>query len=310
MNTSNSVAEKQNRADALDLLAAASHFYGYGKTILTVQVALTVGVSVAAAFLTLFYPNFKTWAVPIGATVTWLDVVFIDRVQIYFRKRGALLQEQLDTRLFEIPWNELRAGKAVEPEDIHHAASKFLDAKGDKMLRDWYPSNLSSIPLSTFTVICQRSCLSWDAGQRLVYGYWLTGLVAGMIIVLWVVAFARGMSVPNFAASVYAPVAPAIIWAARELRRQRDAADSLKKAQGFLEGIWKRMARREISEADLAVATRQIQDSIFDSRSKNPFIFNWFYMWFRSGRETAMRKTAEQLASEIHPDLRSRSSTM
>lgn len=303
MATLNSVAEKQNTTEAIEILAAASQFYGYAKIALAVQIGLTVGLSVAAAVLTLVCPSFKVWAVAIGATVTWLDVIFIDRIQIYFRKRGALLQEQFDQRLFEFPWNELRAGKPVEPEEIHRASSRFLKAKGDQKLRDWYPSTLSNIPLSTLRMICQRSCLWWDTSQRRVYGYWLTGLVTAAVIALWGVAIARGLSFSEFVLSVYAPVAPAMIWAFREMRRQKDASDGLEKARGILEGIWKRMVRREISDDEMLTATRQIQDTLFDNRSKNPVIFNWIYRWLRSDREAAMRKTAGQLAAEIPPAL-------
>jgi len=301
MTTTNSLAEKQNQPKAIELLAAFSQFYAWGKNALAIQIALTVGLSGATAVVSLVYPNFKIYAVAIGASVTWLDVVFLDRIQICFRKRGALVQEQLDQMLFEIPWNELRAGKPVELEEIYRAASNFLKANGDQKLRDWYPSTLSNIPLSTLRIICQRSCLWWDTSQRRVYGYWLTGLVTAAVIALWVVAIALGLSFSAFVLSVYAPVAPAMIWAFREMRRQKDASDSLEKSRNFLEGIWKRMGRREISSEELLAVTRQIQDTLFENRSKNPLIFNWIYRWLRSDREATMRRTAEELASEIPP---------
>ena len=87
----NQIVENQNSAESIDYVAASSQLYGYGKMALAAQISLTVGGAVVLAILALLYPGFKIWAASLGITITWLDVLVIDRIQIYFRKRGALI---------------------------------------------------------------------------------------------------------------------------------------------------------------------------------------------------------------------------
>jgi len=299
MSSTNGIPEKQNDDDSIELLAAVSQFYGYAKITMAVQVVLTILLPVTASVFTLFSPNFKIWATFIGVTVTWLDVLLIDRIQIHFRKRGALLQEQFDLHLFDLPWNELRVGKQIETEEIHRAAARFLKSTSAEKLHNWYPSSIGDLPLGTARIVCQRACLWWDTSQRRQYGYWLTGIVSSAILTLWTFSFAKGLSLTDLTLSVYAPIAPAIIWAIREARRQKDASDGLEKARTFVDSVIKRLRCKNIQDEELFTLTRQIQDTLFDNRSKNPLIFDWIYHLLRSEREVAMTKAAAKFTSEL-----------
>ncbi len=295
----NDIAEKQNSPECLEHLAASSQLYSYGKFALTIQVTLTVGFAILLAIYTRFNQEFKVWATFVAVTITWLDVLVFDRVQIFFRKRGALIQEALDCGLFGLEWNELRCGKPLEREAVHSAAETYLATHQDAKIRDWYPTVVGQLDLPFARIICQRACLWWDTTQRKFYGICLMGLGALICVLVLALGVSKHMIMDDLILGVYAPIAPAIIWCFREARRQRDAADSLEKARGVVEGIWKQITTGKLKGKELEVTSRRIQDTLFENRNKNPLIFNWIYSRLRTGQESAMRKAATGMVEEI-----------
>ena len=295
----NQIVENQNSAESIDYVAASSQLYGYGKIALAVQIGLTVGAPVVLTILALLYPGFKIWATSLGITITWLDVLVIDRIQIYFRKRGALIQEARDCALFGLEWNELRCGKPLEKEAVHSGADDFKKRNPDlSRFQDWYPVEVGTAPLPVARVICQRACLWWDTTQRRFYGLCLIGLMTAAIISVLLLAIWHNMAVSDMILSLYAPLAPAIIWCFREARRQLDAAGSLEKSRGAVEGVWKQLIAGKLAGAALENTARQIQDTLFENRNKNPLIFNWIYFKLRSSREKAMKSVAADMVRE------------
>ncbi len=294
----NQISVEQNSTKSQELLAAICHYYGRGKIALAVQMILTIGLAVVLALLTRFFPDFKVWATFIAVTITWLDVVFIDRIQIHYRKKGALAQEMLDTHLFQLNWNELRCNKRLINEEIHSAGEDFKSKHATDRLKDWYPvaARRVSLPLARF--ICQRSCLWWETSQRDIYHNWLIGGGTVMLIFTAVVALCGHMTFEDAILSTYVPIAPALIWAFREARRQKDASDSLARARGHVENVWKSALARPLDTRELEIASRQVQDVLFDNRCKNPLIFDWIYKRLKPKRERAMAVNAEAMVAE------------
>lgn len=293
------VAKQQNEKRALRFLAANSHFYGLGKRILALQMFLTVGLALLLPAITCFFPEFKVAAAFIGITVAWLDVAVIDRIQIYYRKQGANGQEQFDCDLFEIQWNELRCGKRINEEEIYIAANAFLRKNTDEKLKDWYAPELGRLPLTIAPLACQKLSLWWDLSQRRVYGHilaciWVLGVIG---VVAWSVSCAQ--SIKDTILVTYASIAPGIMWCARESRRHLDAANTLEKARTFVDRAWNNATGGMLAGDELKFTIRQIQDAMFENRSKNPMIFNWIYALLRPARETAMRETATDLVEKV-----------
>lgn len=294
----NKLSDRQNSDTSLRLLAANSIFYGRGKLVLALQIFLTVGLAILLPIAILIWPEFKAIASATAITIVWTDIVMIDRLQIFYRKRGALGQEQFDCKLFNIEWNELRCGKHLNQEVIHSAADIFLRSNDSERLKNWYPVALDQLPLDRAAVAAQRLSLGWDYEQRNLIGYVLW-ILAGLAFVSAIfVSIIQLQRVDSMILVTYSLVAPAIVWFAREGRRQLDAANSIEKARVFSDRIWKDVVSGKLAGEKLGFATRQIQDALFDNRSKNPMIFDWIYFLLRPVREKSMKLTAEDLVRE------------
>jgi hypothetical protein len=294
----NRIIEQQNTPEHVELFAAASYYYGWGKVTLAVQMIMTIGIAIALSIIVKLNPDAKAWTTFTAITITWLDILVLDRVQIFFRKRGALVQEQNDCGLFGLEWNELRCGKPLEGEDVHSGAACFLRCHDDSKLRNWYPSSVEELPLPLARLICQRCCFRWDMSLRRLYRLSLIGLVVLGSISAVAFALYRGLLVEDLILAVYAPLAPAVIWCMREVRRQGDAADSLDKARGYVEAIWKQALSGKLDTALLEVTGRRIQDTLFENRSKNPPMFNWIYDLKRDEKELTMVKMARKMVDD------------
>lgn len=290
--------ERQNSERSIRLLCAICRFYGNGKRVLALQMFLTVGLAILLPIFVGIFPEFKTAAALTAITVVWLDVTAIDRLQIYFRKQGALGQEQFDCGLFGILWNDLRCGKELPPESVHTAADAFLGSNSSDRLKDWYAVDLDALPSDLAALASQRLSLGWDCEQRLIFGYVLWGMaVAALIgVAFWAVCCAQ--TIRDTLLVTYASIAPAIIWCAREGRRHLDASRSIEKARGFADKTWKDAMTGKLMGEPLQFTVRQIQDALFENRSKNPLIFDWIYLLLRPVREKAMKLTASDLVRE------------
>ena len=98
--------------------------------------------------------------------------------------------------------------------------------------------------------------------------------------------------------TVYAPIAPALLWTVREVRRQHDSAEALDKMRAHVERVWATALKGQLSRSDLDNVSREIQDSIFDGRTKNPLIFDWINNIVRPRHQLSMNAKADEMVAE------------
>jgi hypothetical protein len=175
----------------------------------------------------------------------------------------------------------------------------FLRSNSSDRLKDWYAVDLDALPSGLATLASQRLSLGWDCEQRLIFGYvlWGMALLALIGVAFWAVCCAQ--TIRDTLLVTYASIAPAIIWCAREGRRWHlDASRSIEKAKVFVDKAWKDALAGKLVGKRLQSTVRQIQDAMFENRSKNPMIFDWIYLLLRPVREKAMKLTASDLVGE------------
>jgi hypothetical protein len=299
MGNRSDIPERQNDVPHLGLLAAFSRFYQRAKLVAAIQFILTVPMAVVSAGVIAAEPKAKLWPTFFALTIALVDVLLLERVQLNFKKLAARTQEQFDCELFGLPWRALRVGEKTEVGDVLHAAERFKEKKPFmENLRDWYPPAVGKLPLPLARLICQRTNCWWDSSLRKQYANALLGILVLVVIAVFVIALARAQSVEQMILTVYAPIAPAILWTVREVSRQRNAAEALDKLRGHVDGVWATAMKGQLGREELEAAAREIQDSIFDGRTKNPLIFDWINNIVRPRHQVSMNAKADEMVAE------------
>ncbi len=293
------ISQRQNAEPHLGRLAAFSIFYQRAKVVAAFQFTLTVPMAVVSAVVIAIEPKAKVWTTFFALTAALVDALILERVQTHFKKLAARTQEQFDCDLFGLDWRTLRAGEKPEIGDVLHAAGCFKK-KNPEMgnLRDWYPPAVDKVPLSLARLICQRTNCWWDSSLRKQYANCLIGILFIVAIAVFFISLVQGQSVEQMILTVYAPIAPALLWTVREVRRQHDSAEALDKMRAHVERVWATALKGQLSRSDLDNASREIQDSIFDGRSKNPLIFDWINNIVRPRHQLSMNAKADEMVAE------------
>jgi hypothetical protein len=117
-------------------------------------------------------------------------------------------------------------------------------------------------------------------------------------IFVFAISLYRNLTLENFVSTVVAPLTPAFLWGTREIRKHREAAESLNRLKSYIEQTWTRALGGELTASDLTQESIQIQNEIFDLRSRNPLIYNWIHRKVREAQQKNMLKKAEELAHE------------
>jgi len=295
----NRISSEQNSDRQLLRLAAASAVYGRGKQILGLQAAITVLGGFVSPIIIARFPQFKVWAAFYAFTVALLDALVLERLQSDQRRIGAQIQELFDGDLFRLAWRRLIAGETPAPEIVTEEASRYKRRHKDlSHLIDWYSPAVSRLSVSLARLVCQRTNAWWDSTLRRRYCASLKALLWALVIFLVAFGIYRGMTMDVFVLAVLAPLTPAILWGVREIRKNSSAADDLSKLQTYIDELWHKALAGSLTDKALEEESVLIQNQIFHSRSKNPFVFNWVYRLLRGAKEKTMHQVAAELVEQ------------
>lgn len=295
----NTICAEQNSERQLERLAAQRSLYSAAKTSFAIHALLSTVVAAGLAFWALFCPAVKSYAVLWGIALTGLEVGWLSSSQKKQREQAALIQESFDCELLGLPWQSIKAGKAVDHELVVEHAARYRREEPDfGSLRDWYPVVVCGMPRFLARLVCQRINAWWDAKQRRRYALLLTGFVVALLVVLIVVGVVRSMSVADLLVTTVGPLTSGIWLAIKQYRENADAAGRLEKLKDHAQDFWNR-ALKGASESDLAAESRALQDEIFDNRKRNAPVFDWLYWQLRDDQESQMRATAAELVRQL-----------
>ncbi len=293
------IAVQQNSDAQVLRLAAYSEIYSQAKTLLAVQFSLTVPAAVVSSLMMAGHPDWKIWLTFYAITVSLLDALVLERIQTALKKKAARIQEIFDCTLLTLPWRTVRCGAQVDTEDVREAGEAHRRKNPELAgLKDWYPPIASRLPLPLARLICQRANCWWDSRLRRRMANWLLGILVAVVVAVFVIALCSKNTVEQMILTVYAPVAPAVLWTVREFLRQRDAADALDKLRVHVERVWNDTLTGKFHDDDLLHASIEIQDMVFDGRTRNALIFNWVNKLIRPRQQVSMNDKAAELVEE------------
>lgn len=250
--------------------------------VLVLNLLLPVASAAATAFMPEARPTIALVAVMLGI----FDVTMIDGWMKSRLKVGARLQEEFDSEVLDIDWNEFVAGTKVDAEDTFEDGARTLSDAEEKRLCGWYPPVVAEVPIEIGRLICQRENLVYDSGLRQAYRTVLFWSVMVFVGVFSAISLAINPTLISVVLALV-PAVPALTWALRENKRQADTIETLTRLKTESE----KLLKEEVTRTDISRArrkSRDLQDAIFGHRVTSSLVFEWLYKVRRTRLESQL----------------------
>lgn len=273
----NEIVSNQNSPHFIELLKAQRVAYSQSKKF---QIFDLVSIIIAISFPLLTLKLTKCQNAINAFGVLWTASYLLTEV---YRKnkttQGAVLQEQFDTELFKLKWNEILCKEKISIDTIKKLSAKH--SKGD--LINWYSEKISAnLPHELAVLLCQRINFSWEITQREKF-VTLLKIIAILYYSIYLI-FGIKMNIGFFDLLVMlSPSIPFLVYSVLNIISLKSHIKSKKETLSFID--------QEISKFKLygviptAESLRQIQDVIFTERIVPEKIPDWLYKIGKSKNE-------------------------
>ena len=200
-----SIAQEQNTDDSLRLLIAQARLYSEAKRIVLFRIVVAAVLAVLAPIVAVVKPDAEVFMAVVGGIWTLITYLPFRGMQREKVGQAATIQEQIDTHLFNLSWNDALVRSPVRPELIRAAArhSKEDPAR----FRDWY-SDTGSLPYPLDVLVCQRQNSVWDWRLQSHYAAGVVWIGAGVLAVDVVVGLVLHQYLSDFLLSLFIPTLP------------------------------------------------------------------------------------------------------
>ncbi len=302
MNSTHQINVEQNKPDRLELLRAQRLFYARAKLYQNMFALLALLLPAIGIVFGASFPEIRPFLGLGSILLLLLEVGVISRKQKEDCKRGAKIQEQFDTEVLKLGWNQLVAGRRVDAEEVRAiTATPVADAEYNRLM-DWYEPVVSLIPLGLGRLICQRTNLAYDMRVRKEYAgilLWAAGL---LFVALALTGLYQGLKLNDLILTMCLPVLPLAAYVLREHRKQNDTIETLTTLKSEVEKMWEK-ALAGASSDELTTSSRALQDAIYRHRASNPLVFDWLYNKLRAREEGLTRHAVEKMVAEAEQKL-------
>lgn len=272
----NRIQEKQNEIRFIKYLRAQRQAYSYAKRYIFLDL-ITILIALILPFKAIFN-TFNDNLLIFG--LIWAGIYLIAET---FRKKrteqGAQIQEEFDTNLFDLPWNEFLCGSKVNPDAQEALASKYHNND----LKNWYSVEVTEdLPQHIAVILCQRISFSWELNLRTKFFnalFVLAGVYYGSFA-------AYGLFENIGFRDFLLLISPSISFSYYIIRNFLAYKDQKQRKERILvkiDDILESYAVNGIFPKNNEL--RQIQDEIFRSRIISEKIPDWFYRLFKNKNE-------------------------
>ncbi|MFL1895561.1 S-4TM family putative pore-forming effector [Aquimarina sp. 2-A2] len=265
----NDIIEKQNKKEFIEYLKAQRVAYSQCK-IFQIFDLVSILIAIILPIIGIIKKDFVNYLGAFG--VLWTIIYLIS--ENYRRKKteqGAKLQEQFDTELYDIPWNNILCKNKISSDIRIDLAEKYKDGG----LKNWYSKEVDkTLPKPIAILLCQRINFSWELKLRKLFVTFLVftsvlyyGAFLGFFIYKNIGFYdILLLLVPSLSFLIYG------IQNSLSLKSHIVAKrETLNQIDGFLNAY---SSNRDLPNESIL---RQIQDVIYSERTFPEKIPDWFY---------------------------------
>jgi hypothetical protein len=275
----------QNTDGSRRLVAAQARMYSDAKVIFSIRVSVVLLLALLSALVALKIPSLRTIVGGGGGIFVLVLSFLVGSAEKRIRVRAAATQEQFDTEVFQLPWNNLHADRPSQ----HAVARAALRYKGGRD-KNWY-SDTKGIHRPFDVLACQATNFGWGARMHQLWA-WFLCLMALVSLVLLIVAWrALDLNGEEGLTSLVIPALGPYKELGEQIRENFYAAALKESAETKLSDLWTRGMKQE--QLPTLEDLRSVQDKALYIRQSNPYVPDWFDRLFHSSNEAAMHATTK-----------------
>ncbi|MET9967996.1 S-4TM family putative pore-forming effector [Streptomyces sp. NPDC006356] len=278
--TNPSITEAQNQERSIRLLSAQRRMYADAKVIYNLRLSVIMSGGIIGATCALIF----TQARPVIGAATGVILLSLSIAGAATEKSkvkdAAAVQEEFDTSIFQLPWNQSKTQR-VSPSEVARAS---LRHKGSG-LTNWY-ADTEEAPRPLDVLMCQRSNLGWGISM---HRSWAMAAMSSALAVLIIAAIPCLLMHLSFSAALFGVYAPLIAVTKELLEIWRSNLESAIRKE-LAEGRAIHLLTNSLETGEIPTESdcRELQDEILESRQTNAMIPDWYYRIRRDKDEKAM----------------------
>jgi hypothetical protein len=297
----NQIPIRQNEPTQIERLAAQRELYSAAKRWQVIQLLASVIIPIILSVWAWRNPEIADWAAIIGGLMAVVEATLFDYLISGYREKAAKIQELFDCYVLELQCSPLHNPEDVTNDEIatYYNKHKRKPENLEKLI-DWYSIAVGALPIHLARLVCQLSNCSWDSELRRRYSNLAAQVLVGVMVLLLAVGLLFKESFKDFLLMAFI-FAPFITYCFKQYKEQRDASKRQKELVVCAKSIWSSSITKGTKM--LLQESRQLQNAIFEARSKNPTILDTFYNRLKDEQEATMYRTASDLAAEAQQRL-------
>ena len=288
----NDISTRQNSSYLIELLKAQRIAYSQCKKIQIFDV-VSVIIAILFPFLIIKFPDFQKKINAFG--VLWTALYLLTE---FYRKnktkQGAVIQEQFDTELYNIKWNDVLCKERESIDKIHNLASKY---KGND-LHNWYSIHIKNVlPMEIAIVLCQRINFSWEITQRQMFVKFLVTIAVLYYGIYVVIGLRSNIGFYDFLVLVSSSFS-FLVYVVLNVISFKSQIISKNETLKFIDKQLENY-RNEKSTLPSYESIRQIQDVIFVERTVPEKVPDWFYRFYKSKNENFIDELVIKIQNKL-----------
>lgn len=288
--------------EAKTALRAMSVSHGRVRTLAGMRLLISAALAAAGAVTTLSSSSAK-WVTIVGAIWAGVNAIALTRWAEAELLRAAKLQEEFEVEAFGLHWNFVAAGSKVRSVDRRSLSEMFRG----KIDEDW--DDMPDLPAPFDVLARQLENLGWGARVRRRYANFVAVVVSAWTVAGVVVGVVGGFTVAQIVTGWYVPSLGGLLFGLESVRQQRAVANERERVEDYAEKQILEAARRRgdtALQASLPELARQLQDSLFRTRSKAPRVpeVPFYRLPYQSDKTNCIeptRNVADALAAPAAP---------
>jgi hypothetical protein len=306
----NGIIERQDAEENLLKLAAMRNLYSNAEKWIIVEIVVG-GLIIGGLYflLPVFSPNYLSikpyigFIAPLsGLIFTIIDIWFINPQINIIKDKAAKIQEDFDTNVLSLSWNDIKIDP-VDNEEIILNSKKYKKKEPDfKSLKTWYDEPINEPPISVARIIAQRTNCRWDNTLRESFILGLKLVSLGIFTLLIIITIYESVCSKELVLGVTTLIYGLFsflyyyIFVIRQIKDNKHSNAKIKRIKLKIENIWKNIEKIDNSELD--ILSRQIQDEIYDHRKSTLIVFDWFYNLKKEEQQSSSNFSAQKMVDE------------